>query len=169
MIGIVEQQGKQVVNVQFSVVFTALNVPQQLPNFVVPPGAAVYLRGCAGLGVNVGLAYVGRSRDALLGIGAVPPVASFAGSTVIQSNTQVGYPCSNLNQLWACGQLNDGLQVSILGWSMAWIVVLERVKQMSIITKLERLLKGEKKKVHHKKRASKKRAGRTAKGRFTKR
>ncbi len=88
--------------------------PQQGPNYPIPRGASCYIRGHNG--TQVGNTYpvaVGTDESAVADY--VPATGTSGQNQLIDKGVQVGFPCTNLNQLWFNGYETDGLQVTILG------------------------------------------------------
>lgn len=90
---------------QFQVLFAATNVPQQVPGFVVPPGASVALYPTTSAGVNAHAAYVGEQPDLLgtSGSRALP-----AGADV-----SIGLAYDNTGSIWVMGTAGDGVLVVV--------------------------------------------------------
>ena len=100
------------VNETFHIICTGS--PQNGTHYPVPPGCAVYVRGANGTqGGNTNAVAVGTDRgdvaDYTLGS------SMSAHSQLVAPNTQIGFPCTDLNEIWIMGSVGDGVQISIQG------------------------------------------------------
>ena len=90
---------------QFQVLFATTNVPQQVPAFVVPPGASVVLYPTTSAGVNAHPSFVATDPD-LIGTtgGRVLP----AGADV-----SIGLAVDNTGVVTVAGTAGDGVLIVV--------------------------------------------------------
>lgn len=89
----------------FQVIFSVTNKPQQVPPFVVPPGASVTLYPTTSSGVNAHACFVGDEPDLL---GTTASRALPAGADV-----SIGLQVDNTGRIWVMGTQGDGVLVIV--------------------------------------------------------
>lgn len=90
---------------QFQVIFAATNVPQQVPSFIVPPGASVVLFPTTSTGVNAHASFIADQPE-LLG--------TTGGRTLpAGADVSIGLPVDNTGSIWVMGTMGDGVLVVI--------------------------------------------------------
>lgn len=102
---LVSAQPRAAVNVTLPITIAADNTPMKLPGLQVPAGLGVSLRGATKLGANVSVVRVSTDPDEL----------RQGGGRVITPDTEIGFPCNHLGELWYMGTAADGLIVTISG------------------------------------------------------
>jgi hypothetical protein len=91
--------------VQLQLIFAATNAPQNVPSFVVPPGASVVLFPTTSTGVNAHASYIGEQ----------PELLGTTGSRVLPAGADVSIslPVDNTGKIWAMGTMGDGVLVVV--------------------------------------------------------
>ncbi len=90
---------------QFQIVFAATNVPQNVPSFVVPPGASVTLFPTTSTSLNAHICYIGEQPDQL----------GTTGSRTLPSaaDVSISLQVDNTGKIWAMGTEGDGVLVIV--------------------------------------------------------
>ncbi|HMG85589.1 MAG TPA: hypothetical protein VK574_07590 [Terracidiphilus sp.] len=88
------------------ITFAASNQPIQFPQYLVPLGCSVSLRGDSGVGANAAIVFAAANPSAL------QPGGRRASIT---PDTEITYPVDNVGQIWAMGTAGDGLLATIRG------------------------------------------------------
>lgn len=88
------------------ITFAASNQPLRFPQYLVPLGCSVSLRGDSGVGVNAAVVFAAANP------GALQPGGRRASIT---PDTEITYPVDDIGQIWAMGTAGDGLLATIRG------------------------------------------------------
>lgn len=90
---------------EFQVIFANTNVPQQVPGFIVPPGATVTLFPTTTGGVNAHPCFVGDQPE-LLG-------TSGSRSLPAGADVSIALQVDHTGKIWVMGTANDGVLVVV--------------------------------------------------------